>query len=100
MKIEEIATQVKPEWREDFLKFIETGNASAEFLKHLDEDENCQVAVSQAFVRQAMSLQNLAATIKTEPSHRTSNTVLTILTVVAVIGTLFFGAVVLINIFS
>jgi hypothetical protein len=38
MQFEELVALVRPEWRQDLNRFVETGDAKAEFLEFLDRD--------------------------------------------------------------
>ena len=51
---------VAQEWQESFLRFIETGEAKPEFLAFLDENEDCQKAVEQAFAMQSKEFEEFA----------------------------------------
>jgi len=51
---------IKPEWHQQFLRFVETGEADDGFLSYLDEDQNCQRAVESAFNAQAAAFENFA----------------------------------------
>jgi hypothetical protein len=66
---------LQPRWHEDFSRFIETGEASEEFLNFLDHDEPCQKAVKAAFTKQAKAFENLARALRVlhttvEPDRR------------------------------
>ncbi len=56
--------KVRDEWQESFLRFIETGEAKSEFFAFLDEDEDCQKAVEQAFSVQSKAFEEFARLIK------------------------------------
>jgi hypothetical protein len=60
MKLESLVQLVKPEWREAFMRFIETGEADEDFLRHLDTDPDTQRAVDSAFTAHANALEGLA----------------------------------------
>src|SRR5262249_39062139 len=47
-------------WRDAFLKFTETGQASPEFLQYLEGDANAQKAVELAFEQQAQAFEDVA----------------------------------------
>ena len=51
-------------WREDFIRFIQDGTASKEFLNYLDSDKKCQQAVDMAFEIQAEAIQSLAQALE------------------------------------
>jgi hypothetical protein len=67
MKIEQILNLISPEWREEFLRFIESGEADQRFLDYIDSDEKCQEAVDLAVSAQAESFEGLAAALQAEP---------------------------------
>ena len=48
---------VAPEWRDAFLKFVRTGEASSGFLKYLEESKACQSAVDRALVKQVEEIE-------------------------------------------
>src|SRR5438128_12362642 len=64
MKLEDLLARVAPQWREAFVKFVETGDAEPAFLKYVDEDEDCKAAVEAAFTAQAAAFANLAQALK------------------------------------
>ncbi len=76
MEPEGPAAHVKPEWRQAFSHFVETGEASKDFLVYLDGDEDAQRAVEIAFKAQAAAFESLADELKKapagagEPEHR------------------------------
>lgn len=57
-------THIKPEWQNAFTQFVETGEASDDFLIYLDQDANAQQAVEKAFKAQASAFENLAGELK------------------------------------
>jgi hypothetical protein len=59
MKLEELIERVKPDWRPDFLSFIETGEAQEAFLTYLDHDADAEAAVELAFSSQATAFEKL-----------------------------------------
>ena len=44
-----ILTTIEPKWDNDFKEFIETGDASREFLKYVDSSRECQEALELVF---------------------------------------------------
>lgn len=64
MRLEDLLTRVAPQWREAFVKFVETGDAEPAFLKYVDEDDDCKAAVEAAFTAQAAAFANLAQALK------------------------------------
>ncbi len=55
---------VAEEWRPEFQRFVETGEADEGFLNYLNQDEGAQHAVESAFNRQVASFEGLAADLK------------------------------------
>jgi len=64
MKLEALLEEVEPRWHEAFIQFVQTGEASPEFLHYLDHDKRGQSAVERAFTAQVDALQGLAQVIK------------------------------------
>lgn len=55
---------VEPAYKEDFQKFVETGEASEEFLDYLEKDQQAQEAVDIVFDRQAKAFENFAKMLR------------------------------------
>jgi len=68
MTREEMLDLVELRWHSEFLKFIETGNASGEFLMYVDRDPSCQRAVEFAFSQQAAAFESLSRDLRTAAS--------------------------------
>lgn len=49
IKKTELLKNVDPKWHKELLVFVETGEATEEFMKNLDQDKACQEAVELAF---------------------------------------------------
>jgi hypothetical protein len=64
METKALLTHIKPEWHNAFSQFVETGEASDDFLVYLDQDANAQQAVEKAFKAQATAFENLAGELK------------------------------------
>ena len=64
MKLEDLAVRMAPEWRNPFVRFIETGEAEEAFLDHLDRDKATQEAVELAFSAQSQALEGLAHALR------------------------------------
>lgn len=64
MKIEDLTVMVAPEWRNAFVRFIETGEAEEAFLDHIDRDKPTQEAVELAFSAQSQALEGLAHALR------------------------------------
>lgn len=60
MELGQLLQLVKPQWHKDFLRFIDTGEASDTFLAYLNQDEHGQKAVEMAFDAQANAFEGLA----------------------------------------
>lgn len=54
---ENILSLVHPEFRDEFLHFLQTGEASPAFLGYLDGDENCQLAMERVFAEKAAPIR-------------------------------------------
>ncbi len=52
------------QWRSEFERFVETGEADDDFLSYLDQNEDAQMAVEVAFKRQAAKFEGLASELK------------------------------------
>lgn len=68
MKIESLLGSIAANWQKDFINFVQTGDASADFLNYLDGDLQAQTAVEMAFTEQAQALEGLAQLVKSDPS--------------------------------
>ena len=64
MNIEALTNRVPPEWRSEFKRFVQSGDASKEFFDFLDSDPTCQQAVEEAFAQQAAGFERLAAEMR------------------------------------
>ena len=62
--LESVLKQIKPEWREEFRRFVDTGDASDTFLAYLDNSEEGKHAVELAFNAQADALTGLADALR------------------------------------
>jgi uncharacterized protein YdbL (DUF1318 family) len=67
MKLETLMTHVQPQWKGEFIRFVETGEAGEGFLNYLDHDSDAQQAVEKAFKAQASAFENLAEELKKTP---------------------------------
>jgi hypothetical protein len=65
MELEPLLDSIGIKWHQDFIRFVQTGDASPEFLTYLDGDPKAQAAVEAAFTDQARALEGLAKLIKT-----------------------------------
>jgi hypothetical protein len=67
MKLDDLLKNVAPRWHEEFLHFIETGDAGDDFLEYLNNDPEGQQAVEMAFNAQAQAFEGLAEELKKGP---------------------------------
>ena len=51
---------IEQDYREEFQKLVETGEANDDFYEYLDRTPECQKAVEEAFARQAKPLEDFA----------------------------------------
>ena len=58
---------VAPQWREDLVRFIDTGDASDAFLDHLDSNDECQRVVELCLALVTQDLVQLAKAEEEEP---------------------------------
>ncbi len=61
MNVENLVEKVPLVWREEFVQFVQSGEASEAFLNFLDESPDCQEAVEEAFTAQAAAFERFAA---------------------------------------
>jgi hypothetical protein len=64
MTRQELLHLVDSRWHGDFVRFIETGDASEEFLAFMDRDPDCQRAVETAFSQQAADFEELSRSLR------------------------------------
>lgn len=64
MKLDTLLAAVNPKWHKDFVSFVQSGEASADFLEYLDHDPGAQKAVESAFAAQSQALESLAQLVK------------------------------------
>lgn len=62
--LETVLQQIEPQWRKEFRRFVDTGDASDEFLAYLDNSEEGKRAVEVAFNAQADALTGLADALR------------------------------------
>lgn len=63
-ELQEIFWLIEQKWRSDFLKFIETGEASNNFFDYLDSSPDAQRAIGLVFTAQARALEYVAKLLK------------------------------------
>jgi hypothetical protein len=68
MRLENALNLIAPRWQNDYLHFIETGEAPKEFLSYVDQDSGAQEAVEMAFNAQADAFEGLARELRGIPS--------------------------------
>jgi hypothetical protein len=76
VNLHELIEKVPEQWRVEFLRFVETGNASEDFLAFLDRDVASQEAVDAVFERQAQVLEDLARGLRANDPVRAAQSVL------------------------
>lgn len=64
MHREEWLGQIEPKWHKEFLRFVETGDASEEFLTYMDRTPACQQAVEAVFSEQAAAFETLSRDLR------------------------------------
>ncbi len=64
MRLEELLKNIAPQWHNEFLRFVETGEASDNFLDYLNKDKGGQAAVEMAFDAQVKAFEGLAEELK------------------------------------
>ena len=69
-ELQEILWLIEKKWHSDFLKFIETGEASEEFLNYLDSNSDAQRAVGLIMTAQARAFEYIGKVLKV---HRLVN---------------------------
>ena len=69
-ELDETLWLVKQKWHSDFLKFIETGEASEEFLDYLDSNSDAQRAVGLVMTAQVRTFEYIGKVLKV---HRLVN---------------------------
>ncbi|MBI2062409.1 MAG: DUF2384 domain-containing protein [Candidatus Yanofskybacteria bacterium] len=63
-ELQDVLWLVEQKWHPDFLKFIETGEASNEFLNCLDSNSDAQRAVELVMTAQARALEYIGKVLK------------------------------------
>jgi len=63
-ELQEILWLVEKKWQLDFLKFVETGEASEGFLDYLDSNSDAQRAVGLVMTAQARALEYIGKILK------------------------------------
>ncbi len=71
----DILEKLPLERREEFLRFIEDGNASDQFRYYLDHDPVCLQAVEEAFELQAERIQSAAFSLQEQPVATADTTI-------------------------
>jgi hypothetical protein len=60
VNLQNLLEHIDTKWRKDFIQFVDTGEANADFLKYLNNDKRAQEAVENAFTAHVAALQGLA----------------------------------------
>ncbi len=63
-ELQEILWLIEKKWQPDFLKFVETGEASEGFLDYLDSNSDAQRAVGLVMTAQARALEYIGKILK------------------------------------
>lgn len=64
-----VIESVTPQWRVAFREFVETGEASEEFLAFIDRDPDCQAALERAFDIKLAGLEALGEALKRQATN-------------------------------
>ncbi len=64
MEQESALKMVDPRWQTEYLKFIETGEATNDFLVYLNRDKSAQKAVGMAIDEQIAAFRGLGAELR------------------------------------
>ena len=67
MNLQELLAHIDKKWHQDFIRFVDTGEASDAFLEYLNKDAGGQQAVEMAFTAQAQGIRGLAEELKNPP---------------------------------
>jgi len=70
--LEQTLRLVAPEFRQEFLSFVEIGEASPDFLAYLDSDEDCQDALEEALTPETELIRLAIDRIRREVRERGS----------------------------
>jgi hypothetical protein len=63
MLLTELLADIDPAWRLDFVRFVETGEASDDFCDYMDSDEKCQQVIEKMLAAQSEVLTPLVMEI-------------------------------------
>lgn len=63
MELDNLLPMVDKRFRDEFVRFVNTGEASAEFEEYLNGNEDAQQAVDRAFTSQVSAMEGLAQTL-------------------------------------
>ena len=69
MHLTDALALVDPKWARDFVSFVETGEASDEFIAFLDTSKECQRAVDMVLEQESGKVARVAQLLR-EPSPR------------------------------
>jgi hypothetical protein len=73
MQISTLLENIKPEWRRQFVQFIDSGEADSTFLAYVDSDADAQRAVEAAFNVQAAALEELSQSLQAATAANTAS---------------------------
>ena len=66
MKLQDLLSSLRPEHHAAFLRFVDSGEASPEFLTYLDRDVDCQRAVEEALELETAGFRGLANELRAD----------------------------------
>jgi hypothetical protein len=67
---QDLINQVCQELQDDFILFVDRGEANPGYLKHLDYCPKCKKAIDEAFERQSKALESIARLINCKSQAR------------------------------
>lgn len=67
MLFSDLLREINPEWHGAFVRFVETGEASEEFLDYLDSDETCQRMMETALIERLKIVEPYVAALRAAP---------------------------------
>jgi hypothetical protein len=70
MYFSDLLPQIEPKWHEAFVRFIETGEASSEFLTYLNSDQGCQKAMERLLSAHVKTLRPLMQAVAGTSTRR------------------------------
>jgi hypothetical protein len=74
MLLTELLADIDRAWQLDFVRFVETGEASEDFLDYMDSDASCQQAIEKMMAAQAEILTPVVMEIGQPSASKTPET--------------------------